>query len=457
MAVWSACNQSDILTTGRMDAEYYRPKFLANERILNQLNAVPLRNYLEFVRCGPFGSTITCDTYLEEGTVVARPFNIDDMFFRYENLAFISIDDVRKKGLKLYSGGDVFFSRVGDIRVGYLAANSKHPTVTISPNIIVARLKPNSLKSEYLTVFLNTRYGQEQIERALKVVAQPTISTSLVSKLKVFRPHDDVEQKVSELLLRSLDTHEKAKELYTQAQQLIESELGLDKLRFDKPVGYTARFSVVGLSDSVSANRIDAQCFSPEAVFYEDWLLKHANCDRLSLLLASTAKGRQQAEAETGTTNYCSIKHITGHEIVGASKAYPAAGTPTARKHDLLLAITGATIGKIGIVNRYDNLVFSGDMLRLRANGSINPHYLLLALDHHLGQVQFNRWITGSTNGHLAPRDVGRVLVPRLAPKKEEQIAALVAESLEKRQESEQLLDQAKSRVEQLIEEAVRR
>lgn len=245
--------------------------------------------------------------------------------------------------------------------------------------------------------------------------------------------------------------------LYTQAQQLLESELGLDKLRFDKPMGYTARFSVVGLSDSVSANRIDAQCFSPEAVFYEDWLLKHANCDRLSLLLASTAKGRQQAEAETGTTNYCSIKHITGHEIVGASKAYPAAGTPTATTNDLLLAITGATIGKIGIVNRYDNLVFSGDMLRLRANGSINPHYLLLALDHHLGQVQFNRWITGSTNGHLAPRDVGRVLVPRLAPKKEEQIAALVAESLEKRQESEQLLDQAKSRVEQLIEEAVRR
>lgn len=229
-----------------------------------------------------------------------------------------------------------------------------------------------------------------------------------------------------------------------------------DKLRFDKPVGYTTRFSVVGLSDSVSANRIDAQCFSPEAVFYEDWLLKHANCGRLSLLLSSTAKGRQQVETETGTTDYCSIKHITSREIVGASKAYPAAGTPTARKDDLLLAITGATIGKIGIVNRYDNLVFSGDMLRLRANGSIYPHYLLLTLDHHLGQVQFNRWITGSTNGHLAPRDVGRVLVPRLAPEKEEQIAALVAESLEKRQESEQLLDQAKSRVEQLIEEAMR-
>ena len=76
-------------------------------------------------------------------------------------------------------------------------------------------------------------------------------------------------------------------------------------------------------------------------------------------------------------------------------------------------------------------------------------------LNHHLGQVQFNRWITGSTNGHLAPKDVGRVLVPRLAPDKEDEVAALVEQSLQARQESEMLLEQAKARVEQLIEEAV--
>ena len=102
-----------------------------------------------------------------------------------------------------------------------------------------------------------------------------------------------------------------------------------------------------------------------------------------------------------------------------------------------------------------EELVFSGDMLRLRTNAGINSHYLLLVLNHHLGQVQFNRWITGSTNGHLAPRDVRRMLVPRLSQEKEGEIAALVDVSLGQRQESEKLLEQAKARVEQLIEEAV--
>lgn len=169
----------------------------------------------------------------------------------------------------------------------------------------------------------------------------------------------------------------------------------------------------------------------------------------------SEGKGRQQVEVEDGTSAYCSIKHISGGEIVGSSKANPIIATPSATKNNILLSITGATIGKIGLVNRYDSLVFSGDMLRLRVNSSISPRYLLLAVDHHLGQVQFNRWITGSTSGHLAPRDAGRVLVPRLSPEKEEQISTLVTESPEKRKASEQLLDQAKSRVEQLIEEAV--
>lgn len=78
-------------------------------------------------------------------------------------------------------------------------------------------------------------------------------------------------------------------------------------------------------------------------------------------------------------------------------------------------------------------------------------------LDHTLGQVQFKRWITGSTNGHLAPRDIRRVLVPRLETSIEDQIAELVDESLAERVESEHLLQQAVMRVERLIEEAVER
>lgn len=463
MAVWSTVTASNIQESfGRFDAEFYRPENL------EAFNQVTTKNFEPIARLATDGYRVVyentkilpservtgnCPIFLQATNISANGLAID-----FQGAGYVSESDWHRYPKGRIQPGELLIEVKGQAEKVAIVPQNINARVLVSGSLFKLSVDKSKINPWYVFVYFSTKHGKLLRDRLKTNTLIGFVSKPQLYSIPVFIPDNEVDiNKVATLSEKAFSLLKESEAAYTQAQQLLESELGLDKLRFDKPVGYTARFSVVGLSDSVSANRIDAQCFSPEAVFYEDWLLKHANCDRLSLLLASTAKGRQQAEAETGTTNYCSIKHITGHEIVGASKAYPAAGTPTARKHDLLLAITGATIGKIGIVNRYDNLVFSGDMLRLRANGSINPHYLLLALDHHLGQVQFNRWITGSTNGHLAPRDVGRVLVPRLAPKKEEQIAALVAESLEKRQESEQLLDQAKSRVEQLIEEAVRR
>lgn len=307
----------------------------------------------------------------------------------------------------------------------------------------------------FLLAYLNSTPGLLCMLRRQRGAIQAGLNIEDLRTIPVPRFGQSVELEIAS------DVRAAHRELFTSrdtfeaAQKLLEAELGLDKLTFQKPVGYAARFSTVSWSGTFSAARIDAQCFAPDALFYENWLKTHTQCDRLGTLLKSTAKGRQQADSIDGTVDYCSIKHITGRELLGASKCLAQADTPLAGVDDLLLAITGATIGKIGIVKRYQRLAFSGDLLCLRAAESIDPHYLLLALDHTIGQVQFNRWITGSTNGHLAPRDVARVLVPRLGSEVEAQISELVKSSLIKKQESERLLDQAKTRVEQLIEAAV--
>jgi len=299
------------------------------------------------------------------------------------------------------------------------------------------------------------KYGQYQIQRHSRGTVQGGLI--LIDLMKLSVPFlSEIEQKqIRTLVSASIVSNSISRKLYLQAQQLMESELGLDKLTAQKPIGYMSRFSTIELSDILNANRIDAQCFAPDAVFYNDWLQKHTQCNRLGNLLQNTAKGQQQDEVFEGTTDYCSIKHINGRELTNVVKCIPTGDISLTTTNDLLLAITGATIGKIGIVKRYEQLAFSGDLLRLRVKPEINPHYLLLVLDHAVAQVQFNRWITGSTNGHLAPRDIKHVLVPRLANDIEEQIARLVEESLAKRIESEQLLEQAKTRVEQLIEAAV--
>lgn len=453
MVLWSEAKYSRVTNFGRCDGEYFLPVYIKNEEELSLLNTMPLPALFQVSD----GNHLSISKYFSENGEVPyfRGQDVNDFFL--ENATPLRIPEEvyaapMMKRSHFYAG-DVLLSIVGTIGNLSIVPAALGPA-TGSCKIAILRSK-GSYSPFVLAAFLLSRFGQLQIKRNTRGAVQMGLILKDLIRVRVPLFQDGDADAIETLVEQAIEANSVSKASYTKAQQLLESALGLGKLQFDKPVGYTAQFSVVGLADSYEAGRIDAQCFSPQAVFYEEWLLKHANCSRLRHVLVDTVKGRQQTEAEVGAADYSSIKHINGHEIVNASKANPPVGTPIAAKNDLLLAITGATIGKIGMVYRYDSLVYSGDLLRLRTNGEINPYYLLLVLDHHLGQVQLIRWITGSTNGHLSPKDVGRVLVPRLSPEIEENIAQLVSRSFENRLESERLLEQAKTRVEHLIEEAI--
>lgn len=458
MAEWNTISSSELVETYRYDAEYWREIYIENLEIVrrtqqNDLDTSFLRKVVKKVTGSAFYPSFV-GYYSNDGMPFLRVADLGNLFLKQNNLVRISPSVIKSHHqVSTISPGDIVIAKGGSIGGACIVTNDFGESA-VCRDVIAVLTDPDLLDPYYLSVFLNTKFGQLQLERNKSQQVQAHLTFPAVEKLEIAFPKPEIQAEIRKIALLAYNTSNEAKAYYAQAQHLLESELGLDNLRFQKPVGYTARFSTIGLSDTFNAGRIDAQCFAPNAVFYETWLRNHARCDRLTHLLQRMTKGRQQEEATTGSTDYCSIKHISGHELTDASKCQPTGDTPLASQDDLLLAITGATIGKIGIVKRYKQLAFSGDLLCLNANSEINPHYLLAALDHSIGQVQFNRWITGSTNGHLAPRDVGKVLVPRLKIGIEARIARLVEESLRTRIESEQLLDQAKARVEQLIEEA---
>ena len=182
----------------RLEAEYYRPDFLALEKKLNELNARPFGDYVNNIKCGPFGSTILCDTYNEGGVIVARPFNIKEYNLENENLAYITEKDCIDKGLDLYKEGDIFFSRVGDVRCGVVPLLENK--VTISPNIIAVNTNKDKLNPYYATIFFNTKYGFAQLVRNMKVVAQPTIPTDAIKLLKICLFQNGLQKKIESLL-----------------------------------------------------------------------------------------------------------------------------------------------------------------------------------------------------------------------------------------------------------------
>lgn len=452
MAVWNLTTLRDIRTTRRLDSEYFRPEYVVAERRVRACNVVDLGTLGGFV-AGPFGSAFHVAQYEYKSLYrYIRGRDVKPFFLLKDDNRYIPASAFKRLRQYEVQNADLMISVVGTLGNVAVCTEKDMPAIFSCKSTLLRTWRTDPY---FLLAYMNSPTGQLCLLRRQRGAIQTGLNIEDLRKIPVPRFAAGIEEDIAESIRRAYRKLLASRDAYQSAQNLLESELGLDRLTFQKPVGYTERFSTVRLSDTVSVGRVDAQCFAPAALFYEKWLHNHRPCDPLGLLVRNTMKGRQQVDIATGSTDYCSIKHISGRELVEASRCSPQTDTPTAALDDLLLAITGATIGKIGIVKRYKRLAFSGDLLCLRSSEQIDPHYLLLVLDHRIGQVQLVRWITGSTNGHLALRDVAKVLVPRLNTETEAELATLVRNSLTKRRESDQLLERVKIRVEQLIDEAV--
>jgi hypothetical protein len=449
MATIMTALTTQLFERGRADPEYFLPSHTQIEQNLRQVKTVPLGR-LGRVSCSAFYPAAT-RLYSETGVPFLRCVDVVDFPVLSPDQPFVRIPQAfadAHRSIRHLSAGDVVVSKVGTPCFASLLSDSMPQTAMTRTVLGITHVQSQLVDPYYLVAFLRSRHGFDQLMRERELTIQYQLTLDRTKKIRVFLPDTPVQKEIGELI----------RKYYTKLRKSIDG-YAASIAHFEKSSGIAAaslaaksaeRTSKVGLSQAFDAGRIDAQCFSPQALVYEQWL-KGVASDRIGQLLAYAVKGTRHQESDSGSTDYCSIKHISNMEIVDASKCTPGSNEPSAKKDDLLLAVTGATIGKVGMVKRYPALAFSGDMLLMRANKRIDPHYLLLTLGHDVGQIQFRRWTTGSTNGHLAPHDVRRVLIPRLAAEEEAAIAKAVSDSLADRQESEKLLNQAISRIDDLI------
>ena len=310
-------------------------------------------------------------------------------------------------------------------------------------------LRNGSVDPYFITAFLNSKYGLIQFDQNFRGSSgQIEIYPYDISKFVIPECLFPYQQEIGDYLRKAFELQQEAYKQKQKSSEILESELGLNDFQKDD-----SKFRITRLTELSGSRRFDAQCFKPEFLQYELFIRENNNHNTLSEFLNRILKGNQQFISSKGDKPYVSIKDISGIDVI--AKGNVSIPLSKAINEDLLLAVTGATIGKIGIVNRYPSISFSGDILGLSVNkDKISPWYLLAVLSSPIGQTQFNRWVTGSTNGHLSPSDVRKIIVPRIDSLQEDKIENLLRTSLKSLAKSEELLLKAKNRVEELIEAA---
>ena len=97
--------------------------------------------------------------------------------------------------------------------------------------------------------------------------------------------------------------------------------------------------------------------------------------------------------------------------------------------------------------------IMSGGILRLKLrNKEVEDEYLVLCINSIVGQMQVERDAGGSVIAHWRPEQIKNILIPILPKLIQQKISDLIRQSHVSRKKAKELLEEARRKVEELIE-----
>jgi hypothetical protein len=448
MAVWSIASLQSIIDTRRIDADHYRPEYL---RITDSLScAPPLKWFVqEIIHPAEFSRR-----YSEDGWKVVRTQNVRPLRMDFDsNEVFLSEKVAKTLNKNHLQVGDILVTRTGaNFGQCSLFYAEEQPTLATSHTFIVRA--NNKIDSAYLALFLNTTYGRQLINRGMYGSSQPEIAPRFLLRIPTPRFAESIEAELAMIVRQAYDLRKDSISSYKRAQHLLESELGLHKLSFRRPVGYTAQFSELEQS-----RRLDSEHYYPAFKNLLDHLPAGVKLSTLSSHLNFCQRGKQPSYTNRGRP-VINSKHVQPNRVIldGNRKAIanPISDLQI-RYGDVLVNGTGrGTIGRAAPYLQPSEAVPDNHVTILRSP-DLDPVFISLYLNSVAGQLQVEMHQRGSSGQlELYPFDIRKFLIWSAPEDLQQELRSLHERAAAAECKSKELLEQAKSRVEQLIEEAVR-
>lgn len=459
MAVWSEVDRASVSDANRLDPEFFRIDYLLALEKLQKLGCKKLRSFGVGVVSGPFGSTLKSHSYLAEGIPFIRILDLKNFFVSNEQLIYISEEDNNKiRGSQLKTG-DLVISKVGN-SIGLVSIlDEDYPIANISENNIGIKFGPahNEGFKFFILTYLNSFFGQNEILRRRSGNAQPKLNVADIYNISVPEISPAFQEDIKNIVTDAKLKIKLSKELYLKASKTLEKELGLDQLVLEKPKSYETSFSEV-----VSGGRIDSDHFQYRYQQLKELVKKYIG-GYLPLLsiVSSISPNIDPSKSPLESYSYVELSNINSSlGIIERAKTILGKDAPSRAKRyvstgDIIASAVIGSVDKAGIVDEQsDGSLASTGFFHFRSKG-VEPEYLLILIRSLIVREQLLQEATGGILSAVPDSKLRNLIVPNIPIELQTEIASLVKQSHEAKNESEQLLDQAKKMVEELIEGAI--
>lgn len=334
-------------------------------------------------------------------------------------------------------------------RVSIVPKGFKKTNITQAMSFI--RLSDKRYSPYYLFAFLQSKFGQKQTRRIARPTGQYNINNIELGSYKVPLLDSKIQAEIETLILSAQSQLEQAKTLYNQAINKLLFELGLEDFN-----PFSTLCTTKSLKDFCKSGRLDSEYYQSK---YDELfaVLRKNDYKTIRELQTINYRGSQPEYVENGDIDVVNSKHILeeGLDYENFEKTDVSSYNKVERSHisygDILIYTTGANIGRTQVYLSDKKAIASNHVNILRVE-DINPIYLALVLNSKIGRMQTERSCTGTAQAEIYPDDIADFIVPVLSEELQNEIASLVVQSLECKQQSRLLQQSAIQMVEEVIE-----
>jgi restriction endonuclease S subunit len=209
---------SETQKAARLDAEFFQPKYY---RLQERLSACSFRNAALEDFIAPIKNGLDFREFGENGLPYIRVGDISNGRIDVENAKRVNIrwEDI-KKSIRL-NEGDVLLTRKGSYGNTAFVREGQTNSV-ISSEIMLLRILDSSVLPEYLTVYLNSPAGFQQVERFVHGVAFYSISQPDLASVRVIIAPMQIQKRIAALVRKADAARDESHRLLEEAKRMVQ-------------------------------------------------------------------------------------------------------------------------------------------------------------------------------------------------------------------------------------------
>lgn len=324
---------------------------------------------------------------------------------------------------------------------------------TYGSYIIRFRLSDDTQFSpEFVVRFVNSKMGQDQITLLMSGSSGYNINSNQLMDIRLPNVAPDVQEAIISAI-RPIETEawqrEEQANLYRkEVQNSLLTELGIsissgDADNYFFKTGYEGQTLWFSLFPEDLTDRLHYLAYHPRYNILDQLKAQYQTTQLGNIGQKAITRGEQPDYDEAGTIPVFKTVDLKNSylDTVGALRVskdfYDSHSGAHVNYKDILVASTGyVSMGKVDVYDSDEQAMVDGHISIVSLAEGYEPAFLTYYLRSHLGQLQFERYFTGSSGQiELQPGDLGKFMLPTkdnggVPPAEQTRIAGVISERL---------------------------